>query len=50
MGGQGVGFATGEWTGVNGTPRRQMYFAILLLLTATVIMAYGNSLAVPPPQ
>jgi hypothetical protein len=50
MGGQGVGFATGEWAGVNGTPRRQMYVAILLLLAATVIMAYGNSLAPPPAQ
>ena len=43
-GGQAVGFASGEWQGIHGTPRRQMYIAIALFLLATVVMGYGNSL------
>jgi len=44
MGGQAVGFASGEWQGIHGTPRHQMYIAIALFLLATVVMGYGNSL------
>jgi hypothetical protein len=44
VGGQGLGFMSGEWKGVDGTPRRQMYVAIVLLLIAAVIMAYSNTL------
>lgn len=44
-GGQGVGFVSGEWGGVRGTPRRQMAVAIALLLVATAIMAASNTLA-----
>jgi L-rhamnose-H+ transport protein len=44
LGGQVVGFASGEWKGVFGTPRRQVYLAILIFLLATVVMGYGNSL------
>jgi len=44
-GNQGLGFISGEWRGVHGRPRRQMYAAILVLLVAAVIMAYGNTLA-----
>ena len=43
--GQGLGFISGEWRGVHGAPRRQMYLAIGVLLLATVIMAYSNTLA-----
>ena len=43
MGGQAVGFIGGEWRGVHGTPRNQMYMAIALLILAAIIMAYGNS-------
>jgi hypothetical protein len=43
-GGQLLGFVSGEWHGVQGTPRRQMYLAIALLIAAGVILAYGNTL------
>lgn len=45
IGGQIVGFVSGEWHGVKGTPRRQMYIAIGCLLFAIVILSYGNALA-----
>jgi L-rhamnose-proton symport protein (RhaT) len=45
LGNQGVGFVSGEWRGVYGTPRKQMYLAIVILLLAAMIMAYGNGLA-----
>ena len=45
LGGQAVGFIAGEWREVRGTPRKQMYAAILILIAAAMIMAYGNSLA-----
>jgi len=45
MGSQGVGFIGGEWRGVTGKPRTQMYLAICLLVAAACIMAYGNTLA-----
>ncbi len=44
MGGQGVGFISGEWKGVTGKPRTTMYLAIAFLMAAAVIMAYGNSI------
>ena len=44
-GAQGVGFISGEWTGITGTPRKRMYLAIGILIIAALIMAYGNSLA-----
>lgn len=44
-GGQLLGFVSGEWRGVGGTPRRQMYLAIALLIAASVVLAYGNTLA-----
>jgi L-rhamnose-H+ transport protein len=45
LGGQGVGFISGEWKGVFGTPRVRMYAAIGVLIIAALVMAYGNSLA-----
>ena len=44
LGGQTVGFASGEWRGVIGTPRYQMYLAIVILIAAAIVMAYGNAL------
>jgi L-rhamnose-H+ transport protein len=44
LGGQGLGFISGEWRGVVGKPRMQMYIAIIILVIAAIIMAYGNSL------
>ena len=45
IGGQGLGFISGEWRGVYGKPQRQMYLAVAALIIATIIMAYGNALA-----
>jgi hypothetical protein len=45
LGGQAVGFISGEWKGVFGKPRNLMYAAIVVLMFAALIMAYGNSLA-----
>jgi hypothetical protein len=44
VGGQGLGFISGEWRGVHGRPRIQMYLAIAALMLATIIMAIGNTL------
>jgi L-rhamnose-H+ transport protein len=44
LGSQGVGFASGEWRGVIGKPRNQMYLAIAILIAAALVMAYGNTL------
>ncbi len=40
-----LGFLSGEWRGVHGKPRLQMYLAIAILIVAAVVMAFGNSLA-----
>ena len=45
LGSQGLGFLSGEWHGVTGRPRRQMFFAIACLIAAALIMAWGNRLA-----
>jgi len=45
LGGQAVGFVSGEWRGVSRRPRRQMLLSIGLLLIAALIMILGNSLA-----
>jgi hypothetical protein len=42
---QVIGFAHGEWRGINGKPRNQIYIALAILLVAVCLMAYGNSLA-----
>jgi L-rhamnose-H+ transport protein len=39
---QVVGFASGEWVGVNGRPRVLMYSAIGVLILATFVLAMGN--------
>ena len=44
-GGQLLGFISGEWRGVFGKPRLQMYLAIGILIVAAGIMAFGNTLA-----
>jgi hypothetical protein len=43
-GGQGVGFMSGEWKGVYGKPRWQLFIAIALLLLASYILIYSKSL------
>lgn len=44
MGNQGLGFISGEWRGVHGKPLKQMLAAIVILIAAAVVMAYGNTL------
>jgi hypothetical protein len=44
VGGQGTGFISGEWRGVHGKPRWQMYCSIALLIIAAFIMAYSERL------
>jgi L-rhamnose-H+ transport protein len=45
LGNQGVGFLGGEWRGVSGTPRLQMYIAICILIISVIILGYANTLA-----
>ena len=44
MGAQAVGFLSGEWRGVSGRPRQQIYWAIAVLVVSMMILALGNSL------
>jgi hypothetical protein len=44
VGGQGVGFVSGEWRGVHDKSRWQMYMAIETLIVAAMIMAFGNTI------
>jgi len=43
LGGQALGFLSGEWKDVHGKPRNLMFLAIALLITAAAIMAMGNT-------
>jgi L-rhamnose-H+ transport protein len=45
LGGQILGFLTGEWRGIGGTPRHQIRAAILLLVAAMVIMACAKAVS-----
>jgi L-rhamnose-H+ transport protein len=45
LGSQILGFASGEWRGVAGRPRRLMFAAIALLILAGLVMAFGNTMA-----
>lgn len=42
VGTQGVGFISGEWRGVVGTPRRLMYAAIALLMVAVIVLVQAR--------
>lgn len=44
LGGQFVGFISGEWKAVHGKPLMLMLVGIFILVIAATIMAYGNSL------
>ena len=39
-----LGFLSGEWRGVHGKPRIQMYLAIAIFLVAAIVLAYGNTM------
>ncbi len=43
LGGQILGFLSGEWRGVEGAPRRQIYLAVVLLIAAMTIMASAKA-------
>jgi hypothetical protein len=45
VGSAGLGYFSGEWRGVRGTPRYQMWLAVTILIVASVIMAYGKALS-----
>lgn len=45
VGGQLLGFATGEWRGVTGKPQMHIYLAIVILIISMAIMALGKSFA-----
>ena len=45
MGNQAVGFLSGEWKGILGKPRRQMYIALMILAIAVVIIAVSNTIS-----
>ena len=40
----GVGFVSGEWRGVHGIPRIQIYLSVACLTFGGIVLAYGNSL------
>jgi len=44
-GNQFLGFVSGEWRGVRGKSRMQMYLAIAFLMAAVVVMSYANTLS-----
>lgn len=44
IGNQLVGFIGGEWKGIYGKPRRNMYIAIVIILAAVIILAFSNSI------
>jgi hypothetical protein len=44
LGGQALGFISGEWRGVRGKPRTHIYVAIVLLVASMVVLALANAL------
>jgi L-rhamnose-H+ transport protein len=44
LGGQAVGFLSGEWRDAGPKPRKQMCLAIAVLIVAAAIMSLGNAL------
>lgn len=42
LGGQALGFLSGEWHGIAGRPRHLMFAAIACLLLAAAVMTWGN--------
>jgi hypothetical protein len=44
LGGQALGFISGEWRAVTGRPRTHIYLAIGVLILSMVILAWGNSI------
>jgi L-rhamnose-H+ transport protein len=42
LGGQLVGFASGEWRGIDERPRKRIYLAILCLIAGMMIVVFGS--------
>ncbi|MBN2579954.1 MAG: hypothetical protein JXB10_13280 [Pirellulales bacterium] len=45
VGNQAVGFFSGEWRGIHGKPRMQMFSAVAVLIGAVAILAYAQTLS-----
>jgi hypothetical protein len=45
VGSVGLAYVSGEWHGVQGKPLIQMRVAVIILITAAIIMAYGKALS-----
>jgi L-rhamnose-H+ transport protein len=45
LGGQLLGFVSGEWAGVSGRPRKTIYAAILVLMLAMLILSFANGMS-----
>jgi hypothetical protein len=45
VGSVGLAYVSGEWHGVKGKPLTQMRVAVVILITAAIIMAYGKTLS-----
>jgi hypothetical protein len=45
VGSVGLAYVSGEWHGVKGKPLIQMRVAVIILISAAVIMAYGKALS-----
>ncbi len=45
VGNQLVGFAGGEWKGVNGKPRKTMYLGLVIILIAVIVFSYCDTIA-----
>ncbi|ULQ51972.1 L-rhamnose/proton symporter RhaT [Flavihumibacter fluvii] len=44
IGNQLVGFTGGEWKGIYGKPRKNMYLAIGIILVAVILLAFSNAI------
>ena len=45
IGGQLLGFLSGEWRGVSGRPRKTIYAAIVVLILAMIVLSFANGMA-----
>ncbi len=50
LGGQALGFLSGEWRGVSGKPRVHIYLAIGILVLSMAVLALGNSFTTGPAK
>lgn len=48
LGGQLLGFLSGEWSGVSGRPRNTIYAAIAVLMLAMLVLSLANGMSAAP--